>query len=59
MVSEDEPMFCASCGRELDGDPDESLTGNAGDPMCGACARESDFFVLDIAHGELDGDIDE
>jgi hypothetical protein len=27
--------------------------------MCGECARESDFFVLDIAHDGLDGDIDE
>ena len=50
-------MLCESCGRALDGDPDEDLVGNAGAPICGECARERDFFVLDVADGELDGEI--
>lgn len=50
--------ICASCGRELDGDPDEDITGDAGMPICGDCARERDFFVMDIADGELDGEIE-
>ena len=49
---------CATCGRELDGDPDEDPTGDAGRPICGECARERDFFVMDIADGVLDGDWD-
>lgn len=51
-------MRCATCGRALVGDADEDPTGDAGQPICGECARERDFFVLDIADGELDGEID-
>ena len=49
---------CATCGRVLDGDPDADPTGDAGQPICGECARERDFFVLDISDGELDGRLD-
>ena len=49
---------CATCDRALDGDPDEDEGGDAGRPICGECARERDFFVMDIADGELDGQID-
>ena len=31
---------------------------DGGRPICGECARERDFFVMDIADGELDGQID-
>jgi hypothetical protein len=51
-------LTCATCDRALDGDPDEDPTGNAGRPICGECARERDFFVMDVADGELDGRID-
>ncbi len=53
----DGELRCASCGRVLDGDPDEDPFGDAGRPICGECARERDFFVMDAADGELDGDI--
>jgi hypothetical protein len=51
------PLACAACGRALDGDPDEDPTGDAGLPICGECARERDFFVMDVADGDLDGQI--
>ena len=54
----DDAMPCATCGRALDGDRDEDPTGDAGRPICGECARERDFFVLDQADGVLDGSID-
>jgi hypothetical protein len=54
-----DPILCATCGRALTGDPDEDPTGDAGQPICGECARERDFFVLDIADGELDGRLDD
>ena len=49
---------CATCGRALGGDPDEDPTGDAGQPICGECARERDFFAMDIADGELDANMD-
>jgi hypothetical protein len=55
----DDPILCATCGRILTGDPDEDPTGDAGQPICGECARERDFFVLDVADGELDGRLDD
>ena len=48
-------LRCATCDRVLDGDPDEEPTGDAGRPICGECARERDFFVMDVADGVLDG----
>ena len=51
-------LRCASCGRALTGDPDEDPTGDAGQPICGECARERDFFVMDIADGVEDGQLD-
>lgn len=51
-------LLCATCGRVLDGDPDEDPTGDAGRPICGECARERDFFVMDVSDGVLDGRID-
>ena len=42
----------------LSGDPDEDPTGDAGMPICGNCARERDFFVMDIADGVEDGRLD-
>lgn len=51
-------VLCATCGRALDGDPDQDPTGDAGRPICGECARERDFFVMDLSDGVLDGRID-
>jgi hypothetical protein len=48
-------LRCATCDRLLDGDPDEDPTGDAGMPICGECARERDFFVIDASDGVLDG----
>jgi hypothetical protein len=50
-------LRCATCGRALDGDPDEDPTGDAGQPICGECERERDFidFEMDRADGEIDG----
>lgn len=56
-ASDDAEVTCAGCGRALDGDPDEDPTGDAGLPICGNCARERDFFVMDVADGALDGEI--
>jgi hypothetical protein len=56
-VAGEASLACAACGRALDGDPDEDPTGDAGLPICGECARERDFFVMDVADGELDGEI--
>lgn len=52
------PLFCATCDRALDGDRDEDPTGDVGRPICGECARERDFFVMDVSDGVLDGRID-
>jgi hypothetical protein len=57
VVAGELPVTCASCGRDLNGDPDEDPTGDAGLPICGNCARERDFFVMDAADGELDGQV--
>ena len=54
---EDLNLFCAACGTPLTGDPDEDPTGDAGMPICGNCARERDFFVMDIADGVEDGNL--
>lgn len=51
-------LFCAGCGAPLIGDPDEDPTGDAGMPICGNCARERDFFVMDISDGVEDGNAD-
>ena len=53
----DDELHCATCGRVLDADPDEDPAGDAGRPICGECYRERDFFVMDAADGELDGEI--
>jgi hypothetical protein len=52
------PLRCATCDRELDGDPDEDPAGDDGRPICGECERERNFFAMDIADGDLDGQID-
>jgi hypothetical protein len=40
---------CSRCGRLLGGDdPDEDMTGDAGRPICGECARERDFFDFEV-----------
>ena len=54
----DVTLFCAACGTPLTGDPDEDPSGDAGMPICGNCARERDFFVMDIADGVEDGNMD-
>ncbi len=54
----DVTLSCASCGTTLTGDPDEDPTGDAGMPICGNCARERDFFVMDISDGFEDGNLD-
>ncbi len=54
----DEPiLYCATCGAPLTGDPDEDPTGDAGMPICGECERNRDFFAMDAADGDLDGEI--
>ena len=53
----DDELRCATCGRALDGDPDEDPTGDAGRPICGECARERDFFAMDVADGREDGHV--
>jgi hypothetical protein len=54
-----EPIWCTTCGHALDGlDPDEDPTGDAGQPICGECARATHFQVLDVMDGTLDGRID-
>ena len=54
----DAELRCVTCGRALNGDPDEDPTGDVGQPICGECYRERDFFVMDAADGEIDGEID-
>ena len=51
-------LRCATCDRILGGDADEDPTGDAGRPICGECARERDFFVIDASDGTLDGNWD-
>ncbi len=51
-------LRCATCGRALDGDPDEDPTGDAGRPICGECERERNFLALDLLDGVEDGDWD-
>jgi hypothetical protein len=48
-------LHCATCGAELDGDPDEDPTGDAGRPICGECERNRDFLALDIARASAGG----
>jgi len=55
----DDVLHCATCGRALNGDQDEDATGDAGGPICGECARERDFFDMEIADGREDDDTDE
>jgi hypothetical protein len=50
-------LICATCGHALDGDPDEEPTGDTGQPICGECYREREFFWMDAADGEWDGQI--
>jgi hypothetical protein len=49
-------LFCATCRAVLSGDPDEDPTGDAGQPICGECERNRNFFALDMEDGELDDD---
>ena len=51
-------LRCATCGRALDGDPDEDPTGDGGQPICGECERGRNFFIVDLSDGGLDGRID-
>lgn len=54
----DAVLDCGACGRPLDGDVEDDPTGDAGRPLCGECARERDFFVMDASDGKLDGTFD-
>ena len=60
VVHDGVPVFCATCGRELQGDLDDDPFG-VGGPTCGECARdrdrerEDDFVQIDLLDGELDG----
>jgi len=54
----DGELRCATCDRALSGDPDEDPTGDAGQPICGECYREREYFSMDAADGRLDGEID-
>ena len=54
----DSELRCVTCGRVLNGDPDEDPTGDVGMPICGECYRERDFFLMEAADGELDGNIE-
>jgi hypothetical protein len=58
LTVSDKIEYCASCGGPLTGDPDEDPTGDAGKPICGNCARERDWFDIDILDGVLDGQFD-
>jgi hypothetical protein len=42
----DVPETCASCGRELDGDPEEDST-DAGGPICDECNRAGNSDALE------------
>jgi hypothetical protein len=53
-----EALQCATCGRALDGDPDEDPTGDAGRPICGECERERNFVAMDMLDGAEDGNWD-
>ena len=55
---DDEILICATCGLPLTGDPGEDPTGDAGMPICGNCARERDFFDIEILDGALGGGMD-
>jgi hypothetical protein len=59
MAHDDAPMFCATCGRMLGGDPADDPTGDDGQPICGECVRDrervDDFVLIDLFDGELDG----
>lgn len=39
-------MFCATCGRPLDGDLEDEPFGDAGRPICGECNRARNFDVI-------------
>jgi hypothetical protein len=54
----DVTLFCAAYGTPLTGDPDEDPSGDAGMPICGNCARERDFFVMDMMDHVEDGNMD-
>ena len=56
---DDEILICATCGMPLTGDPGEDpVGGDAGMPICGNCARERDFFDIEILDGALGGGMD-
>jgi hypothetical protein len=44
VASDDE---CATCGLQLDGDPDDEPDGDAGLPICGDCNRNRNFAALE------------
>lgn len=58
----DDDLYCESCGKLLDGDPEDDPTGEDGGPICGECNRARNFddiqFALDDEDGTLDGNID-
>ena len=45
----EQTLHCATCGAELDGDPDEDPTGDARRPICGECERNRDFLAARLA----------
>jgi hypothetical protein len=52
----DVTVICATCGTALDGqDQEEDPTGDGGQPICGNCARERDFFDIGVALEEAEG----
>ncbi len=53
---DDEADFCATCGAELDGDPDEDPTGDAGLPICGECERNRNFAAIEEVELAWDSD---
>jgi len=60
MAHNDVPVFCAMCGRALQGDRDDDPNG-PNRPTCGDCARGRDdldaFVLIDRLDGELDGQL--
>ena len=48
---------CATCGRALGRDPEDEPDGDAGLPICGECDRARDFDALDLADGDMDGEL--
>lgn len=45
----DDPLECATCGRQLGTDEEDEPDGDAGLPICGECNRARNFDALEEA----------